>query len=247
MDQKSASRWYERFIVTVSSPIQSITTYTYEHIRGFFQHYLLLVQTSKVNEQLLQERSVLHSKLIYLRETEIENQRLRELLNLRSSLALNIEVAKVIARGASPFEQVIRIQKGSNQGIENGFAVIKTEGVIGQVYQTYSDHSDVALLIDKISAIDVIVQRSRARGVLKGDRFNQLRFEFLPRDRDLRVGDIVVSSGMDKVFPKGIPVGEVTAVGEKGKNLFLQATVKPFVDFSRIEEVAVVLPRPHKP
>ncbi|MEZ4705064.1 MAG: rod shape-determining protein MreC [Bdellovibrionota bacterium] len=239
----STNRWYETAIVTVSAPVQYVVTTGYDKATWIIRHYLFLVQTSKFNDQLMDERSVLRSKLIYLQETELENQRLRELLNLQSSMALNLQVAKVIAKGVSPFEHVIRIYKGSDQGLQSGYPVIKTEGVVGQIFQVYPGYSDVALLIDKISAIDVVVQRSRARGILKGDRINQLKFEFLPRDRDVQVGDVVISSGMDKVFPKGIPVGEVTAVGERGKNLFLQATVKPFVDFSRLEEVAVVLPQ----
>ena len=121
--------------------------------------------------------------------------------------------------------------------------VVSPQGVVGQVAEVFADYANVLLLTDKSSVIDVIVQRTRSRGTLRGYTQHQLTFEFFSIDEDLQVGDIVISSGLDGVYPEGLPVGIISASGKQGRKLFLTATVDPYVNFSKIEEVRVLAPK----
>jgi rod shape-determining protein MreC len=151
--------------------------------------------------------------------------------------------AEKIAFGSNQFERTIRVNKGKDDNVDIGMPVINSLGLVGQVAEVFSDYSNVLLLTDKSSSVDVIVQRTRSRGTLKGFSPHQLSFEFLSVDEDLQVGDIMISSGLDGVYPEGIPVGTVSAAGKQGRRLFLSATVDPFVKFSKLEELRILAPR----
>ncbi len=238
---RSDLRFPERMVVAITAPVQYSFDATVGWVGGLFRHYIFLTRTSELNDALKKERDRLHAQLAAMEEVRQENHRLRTLLELEPAFELKLLVAERFATGQSPFERTIRIDRGTEDGLKEGMAVLHPRGVVGQVMNVFGSTSDVLLLIDRISAVDVINQRSRARGILQGHAFDKLRFEYLPRESDVEVGDQIVTSGLDGVYPKGIPVGTVIEVGEETQSLFKSAAVRPYVDYLRLEEVAVVL------
>lgn len=240
--KKDQPSFHEKVIVAVTAPVQWVVYSAYKGITDTISSYFFLVNVKKVNQQLNEEISQLRHKLIDAKELEHENFRLKRMFNLQVGASYRRVMAKRIAYGSSRFERSIRIQKGVRHGIEKGYPVLTVDGVVGQVVEVYRSYSDVLLITDPTSSIDVIIQRSRDNGILKGARKNQLHFEFLSKESDIFEEDVVISSGLDGIYPKGFPIGKVSAVGVRTRGLFLEATVKPFVDFEDIEEVIVLIP-----
>jgi len=237
---KSSARFHEKAIVAIASPLQHLVRFTYEKISSTFSHYFFLVNASKENERLKIEIGELKQKLVQSNEYAQENERLRSILGIVNPPKYTSINAEKIAFGSNQFERTIRVNKGGDDGVQIGMPVINSEGLIGQVAEVFSDYSNILLLTDKSSSIDVIVQRTRTRAIIKGFSFHQLSFEFFSVEEDLQVGDIVISSGLDGIYPEGIPVGTVTATGKQGRRLFLAATVDPFVKFSKIDELRIL-------
>jgi rod shape-determining protein MreC len=244
---KPQARIHEKIIVAISSPVQYIVGFTYDKVTAVISHYVFLIGTSKKNEELEAQNGELRQKVVGLEELKQENERLRNLLSLPNTPKYSAIYGERIAFGSNAFERTITVNKGTDDKVEVGMPVINPYGVVGQVAEVFTDYSNILLLTDKSSAIDVVIQRTRSRGILKGFTQHQLSFEFLSVDEDLQVGDIVISSGLDGVYPEGIPVGIVSATGKQGRRLFVSATVDPYVNFSKVEEVRILAPRDRRP
>lgn len=240
---KPAARAHERVIVAVASPLQKLVNFTYDKISSIFSDYIWLVGKAKENEELQKQLGNLRQRVVQMNEFSQENERLRGLLGLSTPSKYSPIFAERIAFGSNQFERSIRVNKGKNDNVVVGMPVVDAQGVVGQVAEVFDNYSNLILLTDKSSAIDVIVQRTRSRGILKGFTPHQLSFEFLSVDDDLQVGDVVISSGLDGVYPDGIPVGVVSATGKQGRRLFLTATIDPYVKFSKLEEVRILSPK----
>lgn len=238
--KKPYARVHEKVIVAVASPLQTMITYTYEKISSTLGYYVFLVGTAKRNQNLEKENIRLQKELLHLKEVELENERLRKLASLPMPKKLSGILAERIAVGSNEFERSIRINKGFEHKVRVGMPVVDHHGVVGQIAEVFGNYATVLLLTDKSSAIDVIVQRTRARGILKGFTRDQLAFEFMAVDEDLQIGDVVISSGLDGVYPEGLMVGTVMALNKSGRRLFLTATIAPVVDFAKIEEVVLL-------
>lgn len=240
---KPHARMHERVIVKIASPVQYLVNFTYSKVSSVFSHYVFLVHAAKENEKLQSENGELRQKVVQLEEMAQENERLRAIIKLDIPSKFTAIYAERIAFGSNEFERTIRINKGKDENVEVGMPVVSALGVVGQVAEVFADYANVLLLTDKSSAIDVVVQRTRSRGILRGFTQHQLTFEFFSVDEDLQTGDIVISSGLDGVYPEGLPVGVISATGKQGRRLFLTATVDPYVNFSKIEELRVLAPR----
>lgn len=202
--------------------------------------YVNLIDTAQENNALKQKLDELESRVALLHEAERENSRLRELLNFSIENNLQGITAAVIGGDPSGWIKGIFINKGARHGVTPGMAVIHSQGVVGQVISVASASSKVLLVSDHASGVDVLVQTSRARGVVEGAGERVCELKFVTKDVQVRVGEQVITSGMDGVYPKGIPVGHVAQVGNSGAGLFQPIEVKPSVDLSRLEEVLLV-------
>jgi len=168
---------------------------------------------------------------------------LQELLDLRDSTPLETVAATLIGSGASPEFRTVTIDKGTDQGLRSEMAVIAPSGVVGRVIVPGARAARVQLLIDRNAAAGVLVERSRVQGVVVGTGEDRLRLEYLPGRPDVRVGDRVVTSGIDGIYPKGFVVGQIESL-EGTAGGFRDITIRPAVDFSRLEDVLVVLTPP---
>lgn len=217
---------------------------------GFFatlwHNYIDLVNVRQENRALREEVKGLQQTLAQAGEAMRENERLAKLLDLRKSLRESSVAAAVIGEDVTPWFKTLTIDKGSANGIAEGMPVLAAGGVVGQTIKVTANTSRVLLLTDHASGISALIQRSRARGVIKGRGENLCSLEFTMRDEDVSVGDLVITSGVGGVFAKGLPIGTVTMVKKAQYGIFQTVTVQPAVNVARLEEVLVVLRAPRE-
>lgn len=234
-------RFYDRVIVGVTSPIETVISWSLEQISSAFENYVYLWHTRQENRALLEENRKLLNSIANLRETEQENIRLKKLLHFEEQFNLQAVVAKVIAKDVSTEFRSIRINRGESSGIKKNMAVLTNEGVVGRVLRTTHNTSDVVTIVDLLSAVDSVVERSRARGMVEGLTDDVCQLKYTVRTDDIQPGDILISSGLGGIFPKGVAVGTVSKVNKKPYGITQEVEVRPSVDFSKLEEVLVVL------
>lgn len=231
----------ERFAIPFVAAFQKAVTHTVVFFRNVWRHYFYLVATSHENVSLKQKLRLAEEKNMQLNEIVISNVRLRKLLNFQKKTKHSYLSAEVVGKDPSPWFKTIMIDKGRAEGIAKGFPVIIPEGIVGQVMAATKHYAKVLFLIDPNSAVDAMIQRTRARGIIKGGTADAYQFKYVMRQHDVRVGDTVVSSGLDGVYPKGIGIGRVLTVSKKNTGIFQEITVAPSVNFEKLEEVFVLL------
>jgi rod shape-determining protein MreC len=229
-------------------PVFSVFTSTKTGIGSLWTHYIFLTQTQEENKRLKKTLVQLNQENIHLREAASANERFRKLLQLKGELPGPSQVAEVVGRGPSPFLQTIYINKGRKDGLIRGMPVLLPDGVVGRLEKTSNRFSQVVLLNDPSFAVDCLAQRSRVRGVLTGiPGGGNCQVKYIARTEDIRAGDIMVTSGLDQVFPKGLILGRVLRVDSKVKGMFLFVEVVPECKTSQIEEVLIFRKKPPIP
>jgi rod shape-determining protein MreC len=221
-------------------PFQIVAHVTLAKVRHMAQGYATRNSLITENEKLRGRVQGLEEERNRLLEAEATNRRLRELLELRSQLPATSVTATVIGNSASTWFHSFTLDKGHADGLQKGMGVVTPVGVVGQVVDTTSRSAKVLLVTDPYSGVDVIVQRSRARGIVSGSVDNGPIVKYVKRSEDIQEGDRLMTSGLDGIFPKGLLVGTVGNVRKKSFGLFQHVTVNLAVDPSRIEEVLVV-------
>ena len=225
----------------LTGPVQESVSWSWHALSQGYGHYLWLVGIADENEELHQEVSQLKREIDYLQEDKLENQRLMRLLNLVDYFpGARFVPARVIAAGQSAGYRSLRINRGTAHGVHRRAGVLTANGVAGRVVVASTYYADVLLITDASSRLDVMTRRGRSRGVLRGGGKN-CRIDAMDRTLDIDPGDLVVTSGLDGVFPKGLPVGEVSEVKLPETGLYLDAWVKPFACEENIEELLVLI------
>jgi rod shape-determining protein MreC len=233
--------WYKKpFSIAVGGIQSSYSSFT-SGVRGTASMYLKLIGIKKENQDLLKENEGLRAGLGALTELKLENERLNKLLGFKQTNKMELLAAKVIARDLSLDHYSIRINRGLRHGLKKLQAVITVEGVVGYVYRPEEISSQVLVLTDRSAAIDAIVQRTRAEGLVSGKNISSCRLRYLKRADDVALGDMIVTSGLQGYFPKGFPIGHITAVKKTNYGISQEAQVSPIVNPANLEEVFVVL------
>ena len=189
-------------------------------------------------------RSLL-AETLRLQEIERENQRLRELLSFaetRPSIELRGGqiIARVVGRDSNNFLNFVMVDLGSREGIEVGMPVMDNQGLVGRVSEVTNTSAKILLITDPLSTVNAVLQSSRLTGVVNGATGGDPVMDFIPQGSLVGVGEVVLSSGLGGNFPKGIPIGQVTEVRQRDFEVFQEATVRPIVDFGRLETVLIV-------
>jgi rod shape-determining protein MreC len=240
--------FFESLVVGISAPVQKVVWGIIGGVGSVWRGYFYLVGLEKENKDLKRELQELKLQMNRYREADLANERLRALLNFKKSIATPLLPAQLVAFDPSGWFQTILIDKGRNDGVVLDMAVVSAEGLVGRVIGVGNHHAKVLLILDGNSAVDAYIQRSRARGVLVGLGRELCLLKYVQRNEDVQVGDKVISSGMGGVFPKGLLVGTVQEVVRASSGLFQRVEVEPAVNFSRLEEVLVVIqPPPEQP
>jgi len=214
-------------------------------IRNTWSSYVGLRQVRSENELLKRELADAQIALQQQRALADRTRSLEQLLEFRDRTNLPMAAAEIVAAAAAPDFRTVTIDKGTRQGLRRDMAVIAPAGIVGRVVVPSPNAAMVQLLIDRNAAAGAIVERreSRAQGVVLGTGEDRLRMEYVPETADVTVGDIVVSSGIDGIYPKGFIIGKVEVV-EKAGQAYKRILVRPAVDFTSLEEVLVVLTSP---
>lgn len=230
-----------RILVEIVAPFQKITRNTVSITEDLWLKYFGLINTSEENTRLKKEIDLLTMENFRYRELLATHQRLQQLLQFKDTTEQNVLAAQVIGRDPTGYFRSIIIDKGENSGIKINMPVVNSNGAVGQVVSLSYNYAKVLLVIDQNSSVDSIIQRSRDSGIIKGLSSKVCLMENVVKTSDIHVGDVVVTSGLGGVFPKGIPVGEVIEVEDPPGELFKDVKIKPSVDFSKLEEVLVIL------
>jgi len=207
--------------------------------RNVLHDYFFLRGVRAENRQLKDQIEQMKLEQARLNEDAMQAQRLQSLLAFKEQFISKTVAAQVIGSSGSDLSRSIYIDKGENAGLKPDMAVITTGGIVGKVWLVYPSTSLVLMINDQSSGVGVFLEKSRLQGVLRGTANGEMILERVTNDEQVGPGDIVLSSGGDQIFPKGLPVGTVSNVGP-GKELFLSIKVKPAADLSRLEEVLVV-------
>ncbi|HTW87753.1 MAG TPA: rod shape-determining protein MreC [Candidatus Binataceae bacterium] len=231
-------------LLGVLSPVQDASAHLVDSTHDFWHDYLDLVRVQRENQRLHTELSRFQNEQARLDELETENRHLSELLELRETLGMRAIAANVIGSDATGLSRTLILSAGANNGLNVGMAVLSNQGVVGKLIATSGSSSRVLLIDDHNAALDAFDQRSRVRGIVAGVVDDGLTMKYVGRTADVRVGDAVVTSGLDGTFPRGLLVGEVSRVESQGPGLFVNVSVAPAVDFRRLEQVLVVTDPP---
>jgi rod shape-determining protein MreC len=224
------------------SEIQRGTMTGVDGVRGVWSGYVALRDAQAENEALRNELNRLQVRLQEERAQAQRAENFRQLLELRDRAGVDTVAAEVIAGPATIEFRDMTIDKGGADGVERDMAVISPAGVVGRVVLSSPRAARVQMLIDLNAAAGAMIERTRAQGLVVGVG-STLRMDYVPTTADVKQGDLVVTSGIDKIYPKGFVIGTVEAV-ERGGGTYLEISVRPSVDFTRLEEVLVVTTPP---
>lgn len=223
------------------SPFQNALTQTINFTKNLWEHYFFLVSAAEENDRLKKEMGDIIQKNNEYQEAALSNDRLRSLLDFRQSSPAESVAAQVISIDPSLWHKTLIINKGKENGIKIGLPVITPEGIVGQIIDAADRYSRILLIIDQNSSVDAVVQKIRARGIIKGESSDQCVFIYVMRRHEIEVGDSVITSGLDGVFPKGLPIGNISNINRRSSGLFQEIKVTPNVDFRKLEEVLVLI------
>lgn len=232
-----------RYLLELTGPVQRGITGVGDWFNSIWRHYFALVQASEENDRLKKELAALKQRTVDRDELELANRRLKKLLEFKQNLDYPMVAAEVVGTDPSAQFKTVIINKGASHGVLPLMPVVCAQGAVGRVIWSSPHYAKLLLLIDPNSGVDVIVQRSRARGVAEGAPGGELRLKYLIHTEDVRLGDKVITSGAAGVYPKGILVGTVSAVRQGQDGAFQRVQITPAVDFGRLEEVLVLLRR----
>ena len=220
---------------------QYVVTRLTTGIANVWGDYINLVHVREENKRLQEELDKFKETNIKYREAVATNVRLSKLLQVKDALPPPTLTAQIVGRDPSLWFRTIIIDRGSSEGVEKGMPVVTVEGVVGQILDTSPNYSKVLLANDPNSAIDVLVQKNRVQGILKGNGSNGFNLLYVLKNADVEKGDAIVTSGLGDIFPKGLPVGTVSEVTKSKRGMFQQIEVEPAVDFAQLEYLIVIL------
>lgn len=230
-----------QFTISLVAPFQKAVNYSIHFAEDIWKNYFYLVSAAKENSCLKRKLNLAIEKNNRCHETDLSNIRLRKLLNFRKTIDHKLLASEVIGKDPSLWFKTVIIDKGRLDGIEKGLPVIVPEGIVGQIIHVADNYSKVLLIIDRNSAVDAVAQRTRARGIISGEDNDRCGFKYVLSKHDIHIGDTIISSGLDGVFPKGFLIGKISKIVKNSAGIFQEVAVIPYVDFEIIEEVFVIL------
>ena len=240
IENSALPRFGGEIVHSVVSPIQGAHESSVSSTQDLWRHYVWLTEVSKERDSLAERIKVLEAQNSRLLEFDQENQRLSVLLDFKRNLGVEGIAARVTGRDPSNWVRTVTVDQGEEKGLKVNMPVVDGEAIVGQVTLVNDSASKVLLLTDNSSAVDAIVQRNRAAGIIQGTGQDQLLLKYISKETSVLPGDRVIASGLGGVYPKGTLIGVVSEVSTPRGGFFHDITVKPSVDFSRLENVLVV-------
>lgn len=218
---------------------QGIST-SIKDIKNFFRSYILVVGKEEENRRLVEQLKKIGQERAQYLEAKYENNRLRALLELKSQRKDYVTTAEVFARDPTNWFQVLLINKGTKDGISKDMIAITPSGIVGRIYRVFDDNATVILITDVNSSVAARIQSSRIEGILEGRGEDRCYLKYVSQDVDVKIGDSVITSGLDGIYPEGLQIGYVTKVRKKDGELFQVIEVAPSQELNAVEEVAII-------
>lgn len=227
----------------IIAPIQKVHQTSIASGREVWSHYIWLTNVETERNELLGRVKSLEEQNSKLLELGSENERLSALLNFSHKTGFRGVTATVIGYDPSNWVRTITIDRGLDDGVRPGLAVVDGHMLVGQTTGVSRRYAKVLLITDTSSAVDALVQRTRARGIVEGGSWEKLRlgFKYVVKDADVQVGDRIITAGLGGVFPKGISLGVIESVQSSENSMFQEIELRPAADFHRLEKVMVIL------
>ncbi len=246
MKDSRSLNWLDKALLWVSAPVQKSFVWAIDGAAALWKDYIYLVGLHEENRGLKARVEELERELASLEEMKAENIRLKDLVHMRERLGkTGVIAARVVSVATSPVSRTIRVDVGLGDGVGVGDAVVAGSGLVGRVSGAVGGYSEVLLVVDSRSAVAVISQRSRARGIVRGRGEDEVcSVDHLMRTADVQVGDVMVTSGVGGAFPPGLQVGTVVIATAPSVGVFREAELEPVVEFESLEEVLIVTTRP---
>jgi rod shape-determining protein MreC len=223
-----------------AAPFQKAFNTSVTGVKNAWKRYVHLVGLEDDNQKLKRKIAALQEELILYKEGNLEAQRLKKLLSLQDAYPHRLIAARVIGKDLSVISKTLWIDKGKTHGLKPGMPVLVSPGLIGRLTDVSWHSSKVLLLIDENSNVDVLIQRTRVQGIARGAGSRGCVVRYVPKIQDVKEGDVVVTSGLSNIFPKGLLVGKVSYVNRMDAGLFSKIHVAPFADLASVEEVMVL-------
>lgn len=234
-------------LALVTTPLQAGVAKAHRAAFATWETYLDWKNVRAENRRLREEIQRLRVEGLQVRETDDENRRLRRLLALQERLPLATVAGEIIARDWGGWIRALTVNRGRGDKIPRMTAVISPDGLVGRVVDVRPGASIVQVLTDPASTVGAHVVRTRTPGIVEGEPSGALRFKYMARDgAQIQVGDVLVTSGQGGLFPRGIPVGRVRSIDDRGSALFHYAILHPAVDFSRVDDVLLITGEPRQ-
>jgi rod shape-determining protein MreC len=230
----------EKYALVGIYPLQLAVSQVMGKLNLVWRKYIYLVNLEEENARLREQVRILQMEKNEYVENALAYERLKNTLNWVDVTSLSTVLARVIGRDSTNWASSILIDKGSNHNIEPNLAVITHEGIVGYTISVSPRASKVLLATDPNCNIAAIIQRTRDQGVVQGQLTNYYKMKYLVQGADVIEGDMVISSGLGGVFPKGLVIGKIARINKKSDGLFLDVDIEPSVNFSKLEEVFVV-------
>ena len=230
-----------RLVIELTAPVQNLIKKSADGVADFWMNYFQLVQIRQENIDLKATVNSLKMENNRYRERLSTHERTQELLQFKQTISRPVLAAQVVGLDPTGWFKSVIINKGSKAGLGLDMPVVDASGVVGKIVSFSSNYAKVLLIIDQNSAVDCLVQRSRDRGMIMGLSAETCKLNYVVKSSEVTVEDRVVTSGLGGIFPKGLPVGEVLNVADISGKLFKDIEIRPAVDFSKLEEVLVIL------
>lgn len=241
MEQKhSKTIWFAQPLSFATESVQIFFSSLSKGVRGTTSEYLYLLKIKSENKKLHQQLAELQTRLQTYEENQIELERLKNILDFQKNTKMQLIPAQVIGRDLVPDHNTITINKGTHHGLKNMQAVLTVSGAVGYIFRPEKFTSHVMLMTDRYSVVDALLQKTRAHGIVEGQGKSGGVLQYVDRTEDVKTGDLIVTGGLDNIFPKGFPLGVVTEVERKTKSASLIIRIKPVVEAEKIEEVFIV-------
>jgi rod shape-determining protein MreC len=230
-----------KFGLEVIGPFQTAISKVSNYSGSIRQKYVDLLSVREENEQLRQELLQYRTANIEYREALATNVRLQKLLELKESLPPPTLTAEIVGKDPSLWFRTLTINRGSSDGVQKGMPVVTVEGVVGQILTSSPNYSKVLLATDPNSAVDVITQKTRVHGIVKGLGRDAFGLNYVLKSAVVEKGDFVLTSGLGGVFPKGLMVGSVLEITNSRRGMFQKIEIEPAVDFSQLEHLIIIM------
>jgi len=241
IEQKATQNaWFNRPFVFLAQSVQNLFFGLSRGVQITTSNYINIINIKSKNNELQNENNELKTRLNLFTENLNELERLRTLLDFQKNTKMELIPAQVIGRNLVTDHNTITINKGTDHGLKSGQAVLTVSGAVGYIFKPATKTSHVMLITDRYSVVDALIQKTRAHGLIEGKTKDTCVLQYVERTEEIKDGDLIVTGGLDNIFPKGFPLGVINNIERKTKSASLNIEVKPVVDANKVEEVFVV-------